>query len=515
MRFGYDFAQSDQDEFLPSLLHRLNNNLFEHDWFVQIQASEFGVRTLFVRLLEGMCAFFPVWFSVLSIYLLAWLLVATAIYSLTDLLTRNRVVAVATVVAALVFTPHWTLGGNELVSSMLVPSMLGWGLGLWGVYHVFKERMVWAAIFMGLATWMQALVGLQLAGVFFFVQLTMFINPEKRSKRIRSTVWFSSVFLIVASVALLPLLYHQIFSSRAIPSQDIPNLFYIMAVFRAPHHYLFQAFPEASFLRFGALAGLAILFLMSRTFKKQLFGASLILRILGTVILLCSIGYLFSEIWPILFITKLQLFKLTVFAKLLFLIVIFNSVAHILPKSLGAWLRDRAEHPSLAFVMLAIWTIVLVGFATDKPLITDRIQPVARIGSPNDRLERWVRNQTPTDAVFAVPPSYSAFRSNAQRAIVADFKAFPFGDVEMTEWFKRITDFAGGPLPQRGGPALQAQLDDSYEVLNASRLKSLAQTYGVSYIVRSTGIHRPNLGLEIVYSNTDWRVYRIPTHKGH
>ena len=165
LRFGYDYGASDQDEFLPYLLHRLDPTLFAQDWFVLTQASTFGIRTYFVLLLQGLSLVVPAWLAVLVLYVSAWLLTAGAVYALGHAFTRNRLAAAAAVVLALVLTPQWTLGGNDLAHSMLVPSMVGWGLGLWGLVFFLRYRPGQAALLLGTATWMQPLVGLQLAGL--------------------------------------------------------------------------------------------------------------------------------------------------------------------------------------------------------------------------------------------------------------------------------------------------------------------------------------------------------------
>jgi len=513
-RFGYDFARSDQDEFLPSLLQHLNSGLFENDWFVQSQAAHFGVRTLFVGLIESVSSFAPVWLSVLGLYLVAWLLLATAVFAVADAISRDRTVAAATVIVALVFTPHWTLGGNDLVHSMLVPSMFGWGLGLWGVGLYLKERHVWAGLLLGFAVWMQALVGLQLALILFLVQLSGLWDGASRRDNFRALVRYSFAFGLIAMPIVGLLATRHLGSPSSIESEDGLTVFYIMAVFRAPHHYLFQAFSTASLVRFGALAALGISFLFSPTIRRQTPGTPFVLRTLSVIALLCTLGYVSTELWQFLIVAKLQLFKTTVLAKLILIVVIVNSISFMLPVRVMGKVRKWVGHPGPAFFILMLWTVVMVGVATDKQIMMVHIEPVARIGSPMERLEHWVRTQSPREAVFAVPPSFSAFRSNAQRAIVVNFKAFPFADEQIPEWFRRISDFSGGSLPPRGGPEIERVLDQNFEALSPRQIISLADRYDFSYLVRATPFDRPVAGLKEVYRNPDWVVYRVSTANG-
>ena len=75
-RFGYDYANSDQDEVIPYLMHRLDPHLFTQDWFIHVQTTEFGVRTFFLEVLHVLSLVYPIWFAVLLAYVACWTLIA-------------------------------------------------------------------------------------------------------------------------------------------------------------------------------------------------------------------------------------------------------------------------------------------------------------------------------------------------------------------------------------------------------------------------------------------------------
>ncbi|HMB90233.1 MAG TPA: hypothetical protein VKP65_05255, partial [Rhodothermales bacterium] len=251
LRFGYDYGTSDQDEFIPYLLHRLDPSLFTQDWFVMTQVSEFGVRSYFVTVLQSFTLFFPPWLAALLLFVLTWLLMAAALYALGLVLTRNRIASATTVVLTLVMTPRWTLGGNDLTSAMLVPSNVAWCLALWGLVLFLHRRWLWAGLLLGLTTWMQALVGLQVAGLLGLVLLIKAVRENKKGNS-RAVLVFSGAFVLSALLSLGPLIYQQLSADPQLATET-PSLFYIMAVFRNPHHYLFDAYPLGSKLRFGLL----------------------------------------------------------------------------------------------------------------------------------------------------------------------------------------------------------------------------------------------------------------------
>lgn len=480
LRFPYSYGASDQAEFVPFLLHLLDPSVLSADWFVAGQQASLSVRTPFVWLLWALSQLLPVHVSVLVVYGVTWGALAFAIYALAQLLLNDRIAAAAAVVVALVLTPQWTLGGNDLVHSMLVPSMAGWSLGLWGLVMLWRGRVMLAFALLGMATWMQALVGLQLAllcGVILLVQ----------QSRWRTLLRAAPLWLVLALPLLIPLAMQQ--TASATSSQ-----YYILAEFRAPHHYLFSSFPPATLVKFGALsaAGLTSFAVLRRRLaaEHRIMLRNLLLGILAC----CTLGFLGTEVIPLLGLAQLQLFKTTVLAKLLFVILACGAAARHMP---GRRCLDRAFAPAgwSACILLALWLVA-------------RGDPEPREDAPMARIEHWARTHTAADAVFAVPPSWSGFRSRAERAIVVNFKAFPFHPARNMEWFQRLTDLAPMALPARGYPALPDSLDASFFRLSPTRLQRLASQYAFDYVVRARTLAEEPPSYTEVFSAGAWSVYR-------
>lgn len=96
-------------------------------------------------------------------------------------------------------------------------------------------------------------------------------------------------------------------------------------------------------------------------------------------------------------------------------------------------------------------------------------------------LANYVKQNTPEDAVFYVPPRFGEFRYMAERAIVVDFAAYPFQDQAMREWYSRIASCYGVP-DQFGFDALP-QLNETVYHISDVELFDLSQKYGFSYAV--------------------------------
>lgn len=507
LRFGYDWGTSDQDEIIPLLLHRLDPTLFTQDWLVQAQASTFGVRSYFVGLLQGLATVLPVWLAVLVLYVCTWLLVAGAVYAIAHLLTRDRLAAAASVVIVLVMTPLWTLGGNDLVHRMLVPSMLGWAIGLWGVVAFLHGRHGWSGALLGLATWMQALVGLHLAlllGLLLGTRSVTSPTPWKRTSMHLAT--FGATFAIAALPSLGILAYQQLGPASGADGAE-PSLFYIIAQFRNPHHYLFFSFSERSMIRFAGLAAAGGLALWMRPEEMR---RRFMVRCLGIIAAACTFGFFFTEAVPLLFVAKLQLFKMTVFAKLLLVVALCHLGASWLPGRLRRAFEWGWAHPRGALGLVLIGgAVVASGYLAGIPYLRERAYPVARQEAPEYQLAVWARAETPRDAVFAIPPTWSTFRTHARRAIVINFKAFIFRDRLVREWFDRLTDMAPMPLPERLGASGMHLLDDAYADLSAERLLTLADRYGFTYVVRPEDAPLSHPAFTEVFSAGRWTTYAL------
>lgn len=495
-RLGYDAGTSDQDEVVPFLLHRLDPTLFRTDWFVQGQAAGFGIRTYFVGLLEAAARLSSVEGALLGGYLGAWLLIGTALVRLGALLTGSRLAGLLLPTLVLALTPQWTLGGNELVHTLLTPSMPAWGLALWGMVAFVRRRWVVAGVLLGLALWMQALVGLLMAALLGAALLLE--GGWAPGVHLRTTLRFGAAFVLTSLPALAPLLLQQI--APATPT-DPDAVFYVVASLRNPHHYLPFSFPLRSYLRFGLLVLLGLAALWA---ARQAPGRPLTLRLLALVAGALMLGLVFTEGVPFLPIAKLQLFKLTVPAKVLLLAWVAGWAVAWLPP---AWAPRLTAY--FAGAMAVLGGVLLAASLAGAAWLRAPRHDQARALRPEGQVAAWARAHTPATAVFAVPPSWSFFRSAARRAVVVNFKAFPYEDARMLAWLRRMQALAPMPLPARAGPGLQARLDSAYAARVATTWPRLRGDYGAAYAVVPDTVVLAGAALR--FEAGAWRLYQLPS----
>lgn len=128
----------------------------------------------------------------------------------------------------------------------------------------------------------------------------------------------------------------------------------------------------------------------------------------------------------------------------------------------------------------------------------------SELGPAGDEVAKYARKNTPEGSIFLTPPRWGQFRLLARRAIVVDFKAFPFMDAAMAEWYDRLTDCYGNP--SETGFAMIGELEKNYGNMDDSTLLSLREKYNISYAVLYA--HTPT-NFEIVFQNRQYKVVRL------
>lgn len=507
LRFGYDFGVSDQGEFLSLLLNRLEPDLLANDWYVGLHRSLIHIRTGIVTILDLLATFMPVWLAVLCVHVVASLLCISGIFRLSWLHTYSAAASVLASMAILVFTPHWNLGGNELMNRMLIPGTLAWGLALWGLVRFYEERLVAAGLLLGVTALIQPLISLQISMLLVVVTIA-----SHHAGNIRLTLLGIArlviPFIVIASPVLIPLILAQL------ETPSSAEALYTLVAFRAPHHYLPDSFPVISYIEFGVLVvlgGIGMLFLPEIPNHRPREKATiLLLSIAGFLV----VGFVGTSIFPIAFVTKLQLFKLTVLAKAIVLIALLGGLRALLPltvERLDRWIHAQATPYLCVSFLLAI----LVGTLLWAPLAERTLPVFERAAGPEGEMTEWVRQRTPVDAVFLIPPSLSGFRYRAQRAVFVDFKAFPFQDAAMIEWYRRLTMQAPVSYMLRGGVSAMFALDESFDTASQATVSNLVRSEDLTFILRRSPfdsiISVPTVvpRMELVFQNQDWWIYRV------
>jgi hypothetical protein len=161
---------------------------------------------------------------------------------------------------------------------------------------------------------------------------------------------------------------------------------------------------------------------------------------------------------------------------------------------LGPW--PRAARIALTALVLAAFAFALWASPRGDGLRTP-------INAPDDELalSRWVRAETPVDALFLAPPGEYRFRLLARRAVIVDTKSPPLQPDLLLAWYRRLCAMTLYPE----APTFEA-VENRYGELTAAQLEEVARRFRADYIV----VTAPTAFTEApVFANASYRVFRL------
>ncbi|MBN1536474.1 MAG: hypothetical protein JW908_07065 [Anaerolineales bacterium] len=160
----------------------------------------------------------------------------------------------------------------------------------------------------------------------------------------------------------------------------------------------------------------------------------------------------------------------------LFLFVFLFLVLFYLPKEFFLSLTG------LGVFLLLIISIYRIPIRNAFGMITV-IPRIAFVDLTGEEIEvaKFARENSNSNDIFLTPPNFGQFRLTAERAIVVDYKAFPFRDKPLQEWYTRIIDCYG---PAKGrNPNLRNDLEQNFKNIDDEKLITLQRKYDFTYVV--------------------------------
>lgn len=400
---------------------------------------------------------------------------------------------------------EWLFGGVE-------PKMVAYGLILYAIAALFTDRLLRAALLLGLATTFHTLVGgwafLSALGWLVLWRRSLLLSDLRR-------LGLFFVFYAAASLFALQPILEQISAPKAIAR--FPASF-IYVYLRTPHHLNPLAWDAGWWLKPVILLltlGFSV-FVLQRQAKrtdKPASPAHLVRVRLVTFTLVSLIPFAlglliapfdqqgkFLQYYPFRFGDLM----LPLNTCLLFACALEQSFAD------G---QARKVLISVCVILLSLTcALQAIAFGTQAFALQDFPSHPQEINSAGKEMTMWIRHNTPKAAVFVSSPvDLANFNWLTERATIAKFKLVPPTAVGVAEWLERLTDLSGRVDPwtdlsrtQDNSVSIGNKLTKGYKTLTTAQAIALMDKYQAAYFLTDSN-HR--LKLPVTHHNDEYTLY--------
>ncbi|OGG00361.1 hypothetical protein A2Y99_02955 [Candidatus Gottesmanbacteria bacterium RBG_13_37_7] len=529
--YKYSFVITDQFTQIPIILSFLNRSYLLNDWYVNT-CRNLGPRTFYAYYMAITAKLLSLPIAYFCHYIFFIFLIIMATYKLSNILFRNNYISLLTIITIL-FSSTYSLGGNVFISADFYAARLPLGFLLVGITSLFEKKYYLSAISFAIASYFHLHIGIIGGAIVFlayFLSKFIFLNRDRFSEPNRQQFIELGKSFLFFLILIFPLylLFRNEINPNVIKNQQ-GNLIDIIVYMRAPNHYLPSSWPLQHYYWFLGMLLLFGYFLWklyreNRAIILYLFILTII------ILLLCIIGYIGIDLFPIYFIIISQFYRLTLVICWMSLILISGSIYHrvFIQKSdrilllIPFFLTNIKDfQPSKTWMLSVIMLILLIFMVRFIPkylfililLISfslhryhNKLNITSFIDHPTieTSLAQWVEAKTPENSLFLIPPDFQKFRLVAKHPIVVDWKAFPFQKSAILEWGERICDIANQVKCNFRYMSLDKAIQ-GYNSLEITDLERIHQKYPFDYIVSAK-----SLALTIEYSEGNYFIYKWP-----
>lgn len=232
--------------------------------------------------------------------------------------------------------------------------------------------------------------------------------------------------------------------------------------------------------------------------KKYVFPKryNILLWILAAVTVIFSLIYPLTNSWEIMGDRIMSI-------PVLFSILAFPFILE--ETSLATSIKQTLTH-TLALITTATLVFGVAGILP-KPILNlfqTRVNINALSSDDLSRLAVRFSQISSRDSLVLIPPSVTSFQFFSERAIVVNFKNFPFTEKGIKEWQNRMEAVLGVPL----NPQMIWGGNDLFIRRSSADLVKVARNYHADYILTRTDWH-PNIQGEIADKQGKWILYKI------
>jgi hypothetical protein len=369
-----------------------------------------------------------------------------------------------------------SIAASEWIFGPAESKVFAYACVFFGLSFLVEKRLVPAYACLGLATSLHFLVG----GYALCAALLVAIYDG---------ISIRTILVPLAGYALFSAVGTYNVASEIVRASGVPDVSHIIA-YRFPHHMVPATWDSAWWWRLpllgaGWIAAYGHTSRLEGPRRLLLFGAFTMVPFVGGL-LVAPFDHrgIFLKYYP--FRMGASLFP--------FIVILGGYFV------LQRWVRGRVLAVVLTLALTILMTNATYTFA--RQVRSFKVRPDAEPAWVEACT--WIREMTPRAAVILAPPARPSFTLLAQRAMVVQFKFFPFTQAEVLEWHRRLLDLTGGRRP-RDPVNPEAELNEFYFQLTDVEIARLAQKYGADYVLtRCDESHKSAL----VFSTKTYCVYK-------
>lgn len=416
---GYQFSTGDQSTYVPQVLRRVDPSLYTRDYLSNISEGELSLLFPIIASVIRVTNINIEWLY-FGLYVFILFLTILSIYSLSFTLAQNKLVsAVAAIILAL---PKFVGGTNNTTLDIsLVPRFFVLPLILYSLNLITRKRYLLSAFLTGVIFLFHPYSATYLSA--FLIGFIVFDKKWNLLPRVTLTGLLPASILIISKA---PGFLSQ--NSKFIMPADW------LSIIRMRQPYLFVS--EWNITGWGSLfialvlaGAFILLFNHEGSQTKRRFNQILIQAIvIATVVSL--LHFFLGEVAKIAIVLQFQLMRIW----LIPIYLAYISTAYLIVLT---WKQAKPISRSAA-IMLFI--IVITNFGKVK---ASSVEIPGGDKREWDRLQVWIRENTPVDSLIINPTTRVGFRIHSRRSIIAEIKDGSSGlySYELAKsWQERVSD---------------------------------------------------------------------------
>jgi len=482
----YNFGENNQVEQIPIIKRIMDSNYLKNDFFSNA-STNYTPRFHYSLLLAFASKVLPM--SIAFFYLtffFNFLIIFISIVFAFKFFKKSILPTILTTMYITVSTKPQFADVVTILSGELTPHLTAFPFGLIFMYLIYVKRYSLSIIPITIATYLHPTLGIILMLV--FVSFLISTRPS-------IGFWFPIKYFLLYMLTNAPIFLPYVFSQHISDSTFV----YLLAYVRHPHHYIPSMFPAYQYIDLFMFS--ILLFMANSILSKSPVISKGLYRFISSFINF-SIpflvgGYIFTEVLPWKFYITLQIFRL-------FSFLIFFGNFFLVGAVYALLKKFRVNVFNLLYlVLLFVFLTTSIKLLPLRKIDSLCIHEIC-LNSEEAQIRNFVRSSTEADSIFITPPLYGRFRLYSDRAIVVDFKSFPFYEPAMSQWKDRFDDTYG--ITNSLGWDLLKKAELSFKSITDDQLVGISKKYNTHYALLSKTTQTQ---LPVEFLTTNFKIVKI------